>query len=73
MTFLVPYRREAEYFSFYAIGGKFSAIIGPIIFGILAYYTKSEKIALLSIIAFLVSGLLMILTVRTPSSREGLK
>lgn len=70
MTFLVPYGREAEYFSFYSIGGKFSAIIGPVIFGLLAYYTKSEKIALLSTTGFLVSGLLIILTVRVPSKRE---
>ena len=70
MTFLVPYRKEAEYFSFYSIGGKFSAILGPIVFGILSYWTKSEKIALLSIIAFLISGLLLILTVKIPSNRE---
>ncbi|MCL6087607.1 MAG: MFS transporter [Actinobacteria bacterium] len=69
MSFLIPYEREAEYFSFYAIGGKFSSILGPVAFGLLSYITKSQRIALLSTIIFLVGGLAVILTVKVPKTR----
>jgi len=70
MTFLTPYELEAEYFSFYAIGGKFSSILGPVVFGLIAYFTKNEKIALLSTVGFLLAGLFTILTVKVPGQRS---
>ena len=69
MSFLTPIEREAEYFGFYAIGGKFSSILGPVVFGILAYFTGSEKIAMLSTLIFLVSGLGVISFVKVPKMR----
>lgn len=72
MNFLTPFEREAEYFSFYAIGGKISSIIGPVVFGIISYFTKSQRLALLSTLIFLVSGLLTILTVKVPAKREAI-
>jgi len=72
MNFLTPFEREAEYFSFYAIGGKVSSIIGPVVFGIISYFTKSQRLALLSTLIFLVSGLATILTVKVPAKREAI-
>jgi len=69
MSFLTPYDREAEYFSFYAIGGKFSAILGPVVFGLISYFTKNQRIALLSTLIFLLSGLAMIIMVKVPKER----
>lgn len=69
MSFLTPYEREAEYFGFYAIGGKSSSILGPVVFGVLAYFTKSERIALSSTLIFLLGGLAVIATVRVPKTR----
>jgi len=69
MSFLTPYKREAEYFSFYAIGGKCSSILGPVVFGLLAYFTKSERIALLSTLIFLIGGLSVVVTVKVPKNR----
>ncbi|GAH38670.1 unnamed protein product, partial [marine sediment metagenome] len=63
---------EAEYFSFYSIGGKFSAILGPVTFGLVSYFTKSQRIALLSTLFFLVSGLIIIQFVKVPKRRPGL-
>jgi len=72
MTFLIPVGSEAEYFSFYSIGGKFSAILGPVTFGLVSYFTKSQRIALLSTLFFLVSGLIIIQFVKVPKRRPGL-
>ena len=73
MSFLIPYEREAEYFSFYAIGGKFSSIIGPVVFGLVAYFAKSQRIALLSTLVFLLGGLILVCTVKVPDARAVLK
>lgn len=72
MTFLIPVGSEAEYFSFYSIGGKFSAILGPVTFGLVSYFTKSQRLALLSTLFFLVSGLIIIQFVKVPKRRPGL-
>lgn len=70
MSFLTPYEREAEYFSFYAIGGKFSSILGPVVFALVAYFTKNEKIALLSTLIFLIGGLIVFCNVSVPEKRS---
>lgn len=69
MTFLIPPDNEAEFFGFYSISGKMSAIIGPISFGVISYFTKSQRIALLSTLFFLVSGLIIIQFVRSTARR----
>ncbi|MBU4450204.1 MAG: MFS transporter, partial [Actinobacteria bacterium] len=69
MSILTPYGREAEYFSFYAVGGKFSSILGPVVFGLIAYFTKNERIALLSTLIFLIGGLIVVATVKVPEAR----
>ena len=73
MCFLTPYEREAEYFSFYSIGGKFSAILGPVVFGLISYFTKSQRIALLSTLVFLLSGLAIVIMVKVPKERKNLE
>lgn len=69
MTFLIPIDSEAEFFGFYAISGKMSAIIGPIAFGLISYFTKSQKIALLSTLFFLISGFIIIQFIKVNTYR----
>jgi len=70
MTHLIPTDSEAEFFGFYAISGKFSSILGPIAFGLISYFTKSQRIALLSTLLFLVGGLIVLQFVKVPSYRK---
>jgi UMF1 family MFS transporter len=70
MSFLVPLDSEAEFFGFYAISGKFSAILGPVIFGIISFFTKSQKLALLSTLLFLIGGLVILQFVKAPGFRR---
>lgn len=69
MTFLIPMDSEAEFFGFYAISGKMSAIIGPIAFGIISYFTKSQKLALLSTLFFLIGGFIIMQFVKADAYR----
>lgn len=57
---LVPEGMEAEFFGFYALTGKFSSILGPVIFGVTSTITGSQRVAILSILFFFVTGLFLI-------------
>lgn len=69
MSFLIPGDSEAEFFGFYSISGKMSAIIGPITFGVISFITKNQRIALLSTLVFLISGLIIMQLVKVTGRR----
>jgi UMF1 family MFS transporter len=60
---LVPKGREAEYFGVYEISDKGTSWICPIIFGLALQFTKSFRLAILSLLVFFVAGLLILLKV----------
>lgn len=64
---LVPKKKAGEYFGFFELTNKFSGVLGPIIFGYLVV-TYSYSVALASLIAFFVTGLLFLY--RVPNSKE---
>jgi len=71
MTFLIPRDSEAEFFGFYSISGKMSSILGPVAFGVISLITKNQKIALLSTLFFLISGLIILQFVKVAAYRPG--
>lgn len=56
----VPKGSEAEYFGVYSLVGKSSAIIGPLVFGLLSSTFGSQRPAILSIAIFFVIGLVLL-------------
>ncbi len=69
MTFLIPPDSEAEFFGFYSISGKMSSIVGPITFGVISYFTKNQRLALLSTLFFLIGGVIIIQFVKVSARR----
>jgi MFS transporter, UMF1 family len=66
MALLTPKEREAEFFGFYdGLCGKASAVIGPLVYGIVADLT-GERVAALSVAVFFVIGLLVVRGVEDP-------
>ena len=66
MALLTPREREAEYFGFYdGLCGKASAVVGPLVYGVIADLT-TERFAVLSIGAFFVTGLILLQKVVEP-------
>ena len=63
-TQFVPDGKEAEYFGVYALDGKSSAVMGPLVFGQVSVAFGSQRPAILSIAAFFVIGLLLISRVK---------
>ena len=60
---LIPAGREAEYFSIYEISDKGTSWISPLVFGIALQFTRSYRLAILSLIVFFIGGLLVLLRV----------
>lgn len=59
-TRLVPVNREAEFFGFYNMLGKFAAVIGPVLMGWITLITGNPRTGLLSIVVlFLMGGLFL--------------
>jgi UMF1 family MFS transporter len=56
---LVPRGREAEYFSLYTLGERGTSSWGPLMFSLVADATGSFRPAILSLVVFLLAGLLV--------------
>lgn len=59
-TQFIPGGCEAEYFGVYSLVGKSSAIMGPIVFGVISSTFGSQRPAILSIAVFFILGLLLL-------------
>lgn len=57
MSRLTPFDRKTEFFGFYSLFGKSSAILGPLVFGYVSYITGEQRFAILTISIFFVVGL----------------
>jgi UMF1 family MFS transporter len=57
---LVPKGRNAEFFGFYGLSGKFSAIFGPFVFGLTGQFTGSSRFGILSLAFFFIIGIIML-------------
>lgn len=60
----IPKGNETEYFGVYAMIGKTSAIIGPLLFGYVSATTGSQRPAILTISIFFLLGLILLQAVR---------
>jgi UMF1 family MFS transporter len=65
MSSLIPKGREGEFFGFYSLCGKSSAVLGPLVFGGIAAATGGNlRLAALSILIFFIAGGLLLLPIR---------
>lgn len=66
MSKLTPPERKTEFFGFYSFFGKSSAVIGPLVFGLVSYLSGSQRLAIISIGLFFIAGLIILKKVRDP-------
>jgi len=67
---LIPANKSAEFFGFYNMLGKFAAVIGPLLMGLVGMFTGSPRLSLLAIIGLFISGALLLCLV---NEEEGAK
>jgi UMF1 family MFS transporter len=66
MSKLTPPEKKTEFFGFYSFFGKSSAVIGPLVFGLVSYLSGDQRIAIISIAFFFIVGLLILTKVKDP-------
>ena len=57
---LVPEERSGEFFGFYNMMGKFAAVLGPLLVGMVAVVTRDNRLSILSVaLLFLIGGAIL--------------
>jgi len=69
MTKLTPEDKKTEFFGFYSFFGKSSAVVGPLVFGLVSFLSGSQRIAILSVGVFFVIGMLILIKVKDPDAK----
>jgi UMF1 family MFS transporter len=67
---IIPKDRAAEFFGFYNIFGKFSAIIGPLLLGSGATVFRSSRMGVVSIVVLFIAGGVLLLRIRPGEGEE---
>jgi UMF1 family MFS transporter len=57
---MVPPAKAAEFFGFYNMLGKFAAVLGPLLIGVVALASGSSRVGIVSIVAMFVAGGLLL-------------
>lgn len=68
---MIPAGKEGEYFALYEISDKGTSWLGPLAFGVALSLTGSYRLALLSLIVFLVAGMILLLRVKISAAEDG--
>ena len=67
---IIPEGASAEFFGFYSVISKFSAIWGPFIFAIIRHWTGSSRDAILFLIVFFIIGILLLSCMDVKKAQE---
>ena len=70
MARMTPAGMESEMFGLFALSGKATAFVGPWLVGLIAFVYDSQRLALATVLPFLLIGGLLMLTVREPTRAE---
>ncbi len=60
---LIPEDKASEFFGFYSTLGKFAAILGPLLIGILSRVSDDPRIAVVAVLPLFIGGLLLLVRV----------
>ncbi|MFK8051950.1 MAG: MFS transporter [Woeseiaceae bacterium] len=63
---LTPPDKASEFFGFYSMLGKFAAILGPTLIGVMALFTDNPKVSVIVLIPLFVGGLILLSRVTVP-------
>jgi UMF1 family MFS transporter len=67
---MIPEAASAEFYGFYSVFSKFSAIWGPFLFALVNDLTGSSRNAILSLIVFFAAGFVLLSRVNVERARE---
>ncbi len=65
---LIPRERSGEYFGFYNMLGKFAAVLGPLVVGLVALATGNPHLSIMVLSVFFVIGAVLLSRVQEPAT-----
>jgi UMF1 family MFS transporter len=66
MARLAPAEQRTEFFGLYNLAGKITTPVGPFLVGLVTYLSDSQRAGMLTILPFLVVGMLLLTMVKEP-------
>lgn len=57
---MTPKKKSAEFFGFFDVSQKFSGILGPLVFGLIAQLTGSSRLSIITLVAFFLGGMFIL-------------
>jgi len=60
LSLLTPLDKQAEFFGFYTLVGRISAIIGPFVYGEITRLAGNQRYAIISLMVFFIAGWIML-------------
>lgn len=67
---MIPAEASAEFFGFYTVFSKFSAIWGPWVFALITHFAQSARTAIVSLIVFFFAGIILLSLVNEKQARR---
>ena len=67
---MIPEQASAEFYGFYSVFSKFSAIWGPLAFAIIRQITGTARLSIIALMIFFIVGLVLLSLVNTEKARE---
>lgn len=68
---LVPPEKASEFFGFYSMLGKFAAILGPALIGVLSLLVDDPRVSVLALLPLFIGGLIVLSRVQLPAKSSG--
>lgn len=57
---LIPTNKSAEFFGFYNMLGKFAAVLGPLLMGVVSLLMKDPRLSILSVVILFITGAVLL-------------
>ena len=67
---MVPEEASAEFYGFYSVFAKFSAIWGPVAFAVIRQVTGTARLSIISLMVFFIVGLILLSFVNEEKARQ---
>ena len=67
---MIPKEASAEFYGFYSVFSKFSAIWGPLVFALIRQITGTARLAIISLMVFFIVGLILLAFVDEEKAKE---
>ena len=67
---MIPRPKSSEFFGFFSVSERFAGIVGPAVFGLVGMLTGSSRFGILALMAFFVSGMVVLSRVDEAEGRR---